>query len=493
VSFRPPYFIVKASLDMRRALPQLDAMLPPIDHPIALSSAGDDLPFTLGGRRCVITGTERAGIQTIMLDGICAARDCRIANAHATSFLITPLGVQRIVQVGKAMVRERIVIAPQTPAMAIEWEPDSDVEIQLASKSLNTPGVAFLWIEQPNDVRADGRFFVRRGEIVQLIIATEAGTADHLNPSRWIRLHSVAAQRREHDWLSARLPQPEISTALEWAKYRTAVSASNTHSTLLALLGVGEFRTVREQLEGLGSAPSYLALIGRYSAATGDDAFLRVQWPRVTDLYYASATTLSADTLRDLASAAESIGEAGFANDLKRRVRESPVQPTAWIDFENGRTNSAARDWIATAQLCFSGEKGAWPDVERRSAADVIATFVYGLLGLAPDATRSRLRLRPQIPDDWRQMAVENIRMGDARISLEYTRDGDRHKYVLSQSGGAYPVRLVFEPTLSAPLTSATVDGKPAELNSVLLGERIATPMQIMLDELRIVELRTGK
>jgi hypothetical protein len=90
-------------------------------------------------------------------------------------------------------------------------------------------------------------------------------------------------------------------------------------------------------------------------------------------------------------------------------------------------------------------------------------------------------------------MAVENIRMGDARISLEYTRDGDLHKYVLSQSGGAYPVRLVFEPTLSAPLTSATVDGKPAELNSVLLGERIATPMQIMLDELRIVELRTGK
>lgn len=492
MSFRPPYLIVKVSLDTRFARPQLDAMLPPIDHPIALSSAGDDLPFTLGGRRCVITGTERAGIEEIILDGICAARDCRIANAHATSFRITPLGVERMVQIAKATVRERIVIAPQTPAMVIEWESDGDVEIQLASKSLNTPGVAFLWIERPTEIRADTRFFVRRGEIVQLIIATEAGTADHLNPSRWIRLHSVAAQRREHDWLSLRLPDPEISTAFEWAKYRTAVAVSSAHSTLLALLGVGEFRAVREQLEGLGSASLYLSLVGRYSAATGDDAFLRVQWPRVRDLYHASATTLSADTLHDLAIAAESIGEASFANDLKQRVRESPVKPPVWIDFENGRTNSAARDWIATARLCFSGEKGAWPDVERRSAADVVTTFVYGLLGLAPDATRSRLRLRPQMPDEWTHMGIENIRMGDARISLDYTREGDLHRYVLSQLGGAYPVRLVFEPTLGAPRTGATIDGKPAELNSVLLGERIVTPMQIMLDEVRVVELRTG-
>lgn len=476
---------------MRSALPQLDAMLPPIDHPISLSSAGDDLPFTLEARRCVIHGTERAGIQEIILDGVCATRDCRIANAQATSFRISPLGVERQVQIGKAMVRERVVIAPQTPAMAIEWEADSNVEIRLASESLDTPGVAFLWIERPYDVRTDTRFFVRRGEIVQLIIATEAGTADHLNPSRWIRLHSVAAQRREHDWLTARLPESEISVALEWAKYRAAVSASNPHGNLLALLAVGEFRVVRDQLEELKPAPPYLSLIGRYSAATGDDAFLRVQWPRVRELYHASATTLSADTVHHLAIAAESIGEDSFANDLKHRVRESPIKPPAWIDFENGRTNSAARDWIATAQLCFSGEKGAWPDLEHRSAADVVTTFVYGLLGLAPDATRLRLRLRPQIPDEWTGMAIENIRMGDARIALEYTHDGGLHKYVLSQSGGAYPVRLVFEPTLAAPLSAVTIDGKPAELNSVLLGERIVTPMQIMLDEQRIVELRT--
>jgi hypothetical protein len=235
-----------------------------------------------------------------------------------------------------------------------------------------------------------------------------------------------------------------------------------------------------------------MSLIGRYASACGDDAFVRVQWPRIRELYNIAASTLSADTLHDLVIAAESIGEAGFASDLKQRVRESSIRAPAWIDFEKGRTSSAARDWITTAKLCFSGEKGAWPDLERRSAADVVTSFVYGLLGFAPDATRSRLRLRPQIPDEWTDMTVDNIRMGDARISLEYTRDGGVHRYALSQLGGAYPVRLIFEPTLGAPLTAATIDGKPAELNSILLGERIVTPMQIMLDERRLVELRTG-
>ncbi len=175
----------------------------------------------------------------------------------------------------------------------------------------------------------------------------------------------------------------------------------------------------------------------------------------------------------------------------------------SWAEFTAGRARSAIAHWLSNMLLCYEREKGAWDEVlhglERApagvcpdqawSTAMALAPFVYGMLGVEPDAARGRLRLRPQIPADWNFLNVDNIRMGDASVSLRYTCVGNVLTYSVSQTAGAYPVRLILEPALTAPLQHATVDGIAATLNVVPFGERVVAPLQVILDETRVIVL----
>jgi glycogen debranching enzyme len=67
-------------------------------------------------------------------------------------------------------------------------------------------------------------------------------------------------------------------------------------------------------------------------------------------------------------------------------------------------------------------EAGVCPD-QAWSAALLLALFAKGLLGLFPDVD-GRLFIRTDIPPDWHDFSVENIRWADGRIDLEYKRNG---------------------------------------------------------------------
>jgi glycogen debranching enzyme len=175
----------------------------------------------------------------------------------------------------------------------------------------------------------------------------------------------------------------------------------------------------------------------------------------------------------------------------------------SWAEFAAGRTRSAVRHWRMNAELGFADAKGAWTEVmhgaEPKSAgvcpdqawstAMAVAPFVCGLLGVEPDALRRRARLAPQIPDEWDTLRVERLRIGDAHISLDYTRDGDVHRYRLAASEPGFVV--AFEPALSRQVTGVLVDGQPVAAQVEPFGERQRVRLQLALGDTVTVEVQT--
>lgn len=306
---------------------------------------------------------------------------------------------------------------------------------------------------------------------------------------------------------------------------RDAVAAA------LAALAVGAFDVARDvlaflsdHLDGSGRAPGlvtltgearyddpdatalYLLLAARYLAWTGGIGFVRDVWPHVRVACErareaaehagaaAVSTGLAPFALAELAVAAESIGEDALAEALRSRVVRpgGPTLPsflgaagTAWAEFAAGRSGAAAQEWLRSVEALLA--KSCASAME---AAAVVNGFVYGLLGVEPDAVKGRLRLRPQLPASWDRLEMRRIRMGDAVVAMTCTRDGDRHVFRLEQEEGAVPVTIVFEPMLPAPrLAAARVDGVSAELDPRPHGERMLVPVQIALDAERVVEL----
>jgi hypothetical protein len=175
----------------------------------------------------------------------------------------------------------------------------------------------------------------------------------------------------------------------------------------------------------------------------------------------------------------------------------------SWAEFRAGRSRAAIRHWRMNTALAFERAKGAWDEVlhgdEARAAgvcpdqawstAMAVAPFVYGLLGVEPDAVRRRLRLAPQIPEDWQQMRVERLRVGAARIALDYARDGGVHRFRLSASEGGFGV--TFEPALPSPAAAVRVNGQPVPATAEPFGERYCVRLDLPLHEPVTVEVMT--
>lgn len=121
---------------------------------------------------------------------------------------------------------------------------------------------------------------------------------------------------------------------------------------------------------------------------------------------------------------------------------------------------------------------------------NIVEEFVFGMLGYQPDAEKGRLQLRPKFPSAWSFAHVENIRVGDALVSLRFERAESYLKYELEQVSGSMPVRLIFAPVVSMPFAKVLVDGVEAHLNISSVSGDVVAPVQIMLDARRVVEFQ---
>jgi hypothetical protein len=227
----------------------------------------------------------------------------------------------------------------------------------------------------------------------------------------------------------------------------------------LAALAIGD-RQFSRALLGQLNGESYLLLAARYFLWSGDDVMLRAHLPQI-DRAVANVEPFA--ELHELAIALESIG-AG-AETAAVRARAANAQRRILPKWEQHDCN-----FLPAAE-----------------AADTVNTFMYAMLGVAPDAPRGRLRLRPCLPDWLSSLTIHNLQMGDALVWLRYEEDARGVTYVAEQIAGSIPIRLIFEPTFNQPIGSVIVDGKPAELDVKMIDSRVVAPVQIMLDHERVL------
>lgn len=222
----------------------------------------------------------------------------------------------------------------------------------------------------------------------------------------------------------------------------------------------------------------YLLLLARYLAWTGGIHTLRGQWSgallalehRPGDPRHPAASGWTT-ALAELALAAESIGDKTTA----ARIRAELPEPTELAD------------------AAHPGPPRVRPD-PRSAAAEPVDYYLYGILGIEPDAPQNRLVLRPRLPDDWDRLQLTGLRFGDAEITLRYQRLGSRHHFTIDQESGAVPVRVIFEPEIpERRLVRAVVDGQDATLDPRPADGRLRVPIQIVLDTTRKVELEGGE
>jgi hypothetical protein len=259
-------------------------------------------------------------------------------------------------------------------------------------------------------------------------------------------LKGAEVQRRAREWLRIEFDDADRTAAFETAKHSLS---PDDPGDIPALIAVGEFGWVRTLLPRVDESRLFLESFGAYFMASADDALARASWPRIVAMLESQNDFPAADTLRSLVAAAEAVGDRASAASLTERARTASVAPTQPLDL--------------------------------------ISSTAYETLGYAPDAPKGRLVLRPQIDPAWTRLQIQNVHIGDALIAVEYSRIDGHMTFAITQVAGAYPIRLIFEPILALRVAKAFVDGTAASLDFRPHGDRIIIPVQIMLDERRVV------
>jgi len=293
-------------------------------------------------------------------------------------------------------------------------------------------------------------------------MVNHAAREAHWNKARQLLLSVDAPETDEHDLL-----------AQVWAPLQDDIRSD---AAALALLTLGHPHAARDRLRA--QLPSEhldlrALLLARFAAWTADIEFTREVWTAHRELVDAIST---ASVLIELANTAESIGERNDASHMRERaVAAHPHGLDALV---------------------------ASPSADHRSTNAVrrVLHFVHSILGAKPDATRNRLVLQPRLPDACSRLRVTNLRLGPAAIQLEYHRDPAAptragtvtHTFVLTPLEGMVPIRVVFEPAIPGQtIHNVTVDGTHGSLDVRRSGDRLLCPVQIVLDNVRTLEVST--
>ncbi|NNK61693.1 MAG: hypothetical protein HKO98_00660, partial [Gemmatimonadetes bacterium] len=133
------------------------------------------------------------------------------------------------------------------------------------------------------------------------------------------------------------------------------------------------------------------------------------------------------------------------------------------------------------------------PTGEIALAADTLDRLVRSALGVEPDAAYGRLTLRPAFPTHWNAFEASGLALADARLGFTWDRTGALHRFRLRQTAGGAPITWILEPWLfGSGLTSARVDGEPAELDAVPDGGGVRPRIQLPAERERVVELEVS-
>ena len=136
----------------------------------------------------------------------------------------------------------------------------------------------------------------------------------------------------------------------------------------------------------------------------------------------------------------------------------------------------------ALAQMTFDWARGRHPELlsgafyrpldtavphQFFATSMLLSPIMYGLLGWEPDAPAGRARLAPQLPPSWDRVSVRHLRVGSARLTVQFERGSGRATATVSASA---PLNLEFAQSVPAGARDVrvTLDGRAVEARSEL-------------------------
>ena len=106
------------------------------------------------------------------------------------------------------------------------------------------------------------------------------------------------------------------------------------------------------------------------------------------------------------------------------------------------------------------------------------------------DAPSGRLRFAPRLPTHLTRISIGGIRIGGARLRLDFEREPERLRYTFTPEFAGVPALLVFEPAVTGSVDAVLIDGVPAELDRRSEYGRTVVPVQFPLDGIRTIDIR---
>jgi glycogen debranching enzyme len=97
------------------------------------------------------------------------------------------------------------------------------------------------------------------------------------------------------------------------------------------------------------------------------------------------------------------------------------------------------------------------------SAAMVVSPLLRGMLGLSTDAKAATVTFAPHLPANWRSLGIDNLRVGDNKLELNFKKTEEGIFLEASRTAGGGESTIEFRPAISlrATVQKAELNGKP--------------------------------
>jgi hypothetical protein len=151
---------------------------------------------------------------------------------------------------------------------------------------------------------------------------------------------------------------------------------------------------------------------------------------------------------------------------------------------------------LGTITEVFSGTHHAWPQEavshQGFSTAAVTLPLIRGLLGLEADAVAKTITVAPQFPADWDHVQVENLKIGEAVLSLDFEKLPERIRMSVTADGATgYDVTLAPALGPLARILAVKANGKATDYSLETGAQNILPTIQhTLLDRRLSLEIR---
>jgi GH15 family glucan-1,4-alpha-glucosidase len=119
------------------------------------------------------------------------------------------------------------------------------------------------------------------------------------------------------------------------------------------------------------------------------------------------------------------------------------------------------------------------------SAAMVVSPLLRGMFGLSTDAKAATLTFAPHLPADWNSLGIDNLRVGQNRLELNFTKTAEGIFLEAGRTSGTGESIIEFRPSISlrATVQKAELNGKPFPFRVETNGEDQHVVVQFPVSE----------